>query len=125
MADKNQYLRFRDTPMSESAQEWFDEMQPALVHWLNRGLLNSDPNVAHAAALVAGKMSGMLGEKEVETREMAVRIISRITKQINPHDWRSKRTAWETCRAVYLNGDPGGSDIYDGLLPGDHGTDRP
>ena len=109
MADKNQYLRFRDTPMSESAQEWFDEMQPALVHWLNRGL----------------KMSGMLGEKEVETREMAVRIISRITKQINPHDWRSKRTAWETCRAVCLNGDPGGSDIYDGLLPGDHGTNRP
>jgi hypothetical protein len=111
--------------MSESAQEWFDEMQPALVHWLNRGLLNSDPNVAHAAALVVGKMSGMLGEKEGEIREMAVRIIARITGQINPHDWRSKRTAWKVCRAVYDNGDPGGSDIYDGLLPGDHGTDRP
>jgi hypothetical protein len=111
--------------MSESAQEWLDEMQPALVNWIGRGLLNPDPKVAHAAALVAGKMSGMLGEQEAEIREMAVRVIARITEQINPHDWRSKRTAWETCCAVYGNGDPGGSDVYDGLLPGDHGTDRP
>lgn len=111
--------------MSASAEMWLDEMRPALVNWLERGLLNSDPKVAHSAALTVSKLSGFLGDGEPRLQEMAVGVIARLTEQINPHDWRSKRTAWQTCCAVYANGDPGGSDIYDGLLPGDHGTDRP
>lgn len=112
--------------MSDSAEAWMDEMRPALTNWLCRGMLNSDPKVAHAATLVAARLSGLLGSEDQAVKELAIRTVAHLSERINPADWRSKREAWKTCCAVAgANGDPGGSDIYDGLLPGDHGTDRP
>lgn len=111
--------------MGEAAEAWMEEMRPALTNWLSRGMLNSDPQVAHAATLVAARLSGLLGKDDRQVKDLAIRTVAHLSERINPADWRSKREAWKTCCAVATNGDPGGSDIYDGLLPGDHGTDRP
>lgn len=119
-------IRFGDQPAGMGAEEWLGEMRPALAHWLCRGLLSDDPKVAHAASLVAARMAGFLGQDGEIVRETAVRTIASLTTGINQHDWRSKRNAWKTCCDVVSgNGDPGGFDPYDGVLPGDLGTDTP
>jgi hypothetical protein len=123
---RTNHLRFSTTPMGGGAEAWLAEMRPALCNWLYRGLASGDPKVSHAASLLTSRLSGFLGDGGQEVREMAVRAIASLTERINDHDWRSKRAAWDTCcKVVSDNGDPGGEDPYDGLLPADLGTDRP
>jgi hypothetical protein len=129
MAAKTKF-NFRNRTMNHETDKWLKEMQGPIALWLIRGMESEDSSVANIAAVVSGKLVGHLGEHEESVKSLALQTVGRLSQEIHPSDWRSKRAAWQTCCEVVNGVDSiyaldGGSDIYDGLNPADHGTDRP
>lgn len=127
----NNYLNFKKDIVNDSDSQLFiAEMSAALVNWIERGLHSSKPQVVNTALIATSRLSGFLGEREGEIKSIAIKKVGEMANSFHPSDWRSRRAAWDVCCGVVNgtpepNGDPGGCDIYDGLTPADHGTDRP